>query len=556
MKKIFLLIVILYSSFSSHAQIELEVPPELSRQLRPALDQRPAFTRSVMYPATRINGRDLEKALFFITTSRQRLTDFLPMQNITAIPDYDQDPEGVKQILQTHIDNLKEMRSDLYVTKAYIRNGGEVLDAIKTLKSKSNLVVKHIDRYAPWPVLDEVRNPPITIKDIMPECCDYFYWYNSYLFLAGHAYEVEDPMSNFKLKISFTDEKVYEEKFKTGYLLTSSFDNIRERLLFSREIIKTDINSLINLLDTYERKMESYAERMPGVLSRNETVYKNSGTFVENYIKSERDEASKWIAETSAVSARLRDSVTYYDSMITVHSRQYYGLQQQISYNELLAGSFQNQVTYLTDSSFVLMNALDSLRKVSDRLLAGCNDQDATDDCVRYPDSLKAVNAAVKVHFEAFTDISDRKNHLSDSILYLAELNDSLSTASQTAYELFAETRNQYYPVAAAYQENQRAIKDGMIYHREKFHVMSTLFNKLQIVLGKKEDPLMVRIRATLQINRYRPRIGPLVPPDITDPDNPWNPGWIDPVRDDLLRELDIQDINIDLNRVERLRGN
>jgi hypothetical protein len=557
MKKLFPLIILFHLSSIVNAQIEIEISPELNRQLSNGLENySPNLERSIMYPSTIVNGRNLEKSLFFISASRQEIANFPTAWHITTIPDYDQDPSFVTQLLNTHLENVKTMRSDLYVNKAYIENGKDVLDAIKTLKSKSIQIVTHLDRYATWPTLSEAKNAPSIITDIMPDCCNYFYWYNSFLFLVGHTYKVEDPTSNFDTEVSFTDRKIYEEKFKRGYALVNGLDDVREKLLFSREIIKADIISLISLLDSYQNKMQNYTDKLPKIVKQNETVYQTSGSFLENYLESEKAQASQWISNTNAISTSLRDSVNYYDSLITVHSREYYLNQQQMRYNELVIGSFQNQVTQLTDSSLLLMNELDDLRKTSDRLLEGCNDNDANENCVQYPDSLKMVNSRLRIKFERFTNISERKNVFSDSILHLAKINDSLSIASEAAHERFVNTREKYAPVAIRYQQNQRDIKEGMVYHREKFHVMNSLFNKLQIILGKKEDPLMVRIRGSLRLERYRPRIGPLTPPDITDPDNPWNPGWIDPVRDDLLRELNIQDINIDLNRVNLLRGN
>ncbi|SDE47194.1 hypothetical protein [Cellulophaga baltica] len=557
MKKLFALIVLLSLSSAVNAQIEIEISPELNRQLSNGLENySPKFVRSPMYPSTIVNGRNLEKSLFFISASRQEIVDFTTAWHITAIPDYDQNPSGITQLLNTYLENVKTMRSDLYIAKSYVENGKDVLDAIMTLNTKSSQIVTHLDRYATWPTLPEAKNPPSIITDIMPACCNYFSWYNSFLFLVGHTYKVEDPTSNFETEVSFTDRKIYEEKFKKDYALVTGLDYVRDKLLFSREIIKADITSLISLLVSYQNKMQNYTDKLPSIVNRNEVVYQTSGSLLEKYLEDEKKEASQWILNTNAISASLRDSVNYYDSMITVHSRQYYGLQQQMRNNDQVLGSFQNQMTQLTDSSFLLMSDLDSLRKITDRLLAGCNDNDASENCVQFPDSLKMVNAQVKIKFEKFTNISERKNVLSDSILYLAEINDSLSIVSEAAHERFVKTREKYAPVATAYQQNQRDIKEGMIYHREKFHVMNSLYDKLQIILGKKEDPLMVRIRGSLRLERYRPRISPITPPDITDPDNPWNPGWIDPVRDDLLRELNIQDINIDLNGIDAFRGN
>lgn len=536
MKDVFFLMILLIINFKSFSQVN---PSNLK------VESTPDYPRSIYNDFFGKEVYSINDALLFIVSKRNQIKAFSSDDEIGEIKSYDEFPSTVESDLVKIIEDLKKMRSFIYINKSLHLNGNEVVTALKNLIDDSNGILNHINLYSPWPKLSELRNPPKEITNIVPDCCGYMYWYNNFLFIVAHLYEITDPESEFiKLQVEFTDREIYKKKFSKGFAKSVPYYEVKESLLFGRDLVISDIKNLIESLGDYKERLENFNLNIPNINEKNERIYLINQTMVKKYIKKNKDDAKKWIDSTEAISKSLRDSVIYYDKLISANSAIYRSAQREIESNEDLILENRSKVDNLSKEILEILGVLETLRKEANLLLADCDDETATDKCVKEPEKLKEISKNIETNFQTFNDLSIQKAKIVDDIIKKSAENLRLSKESDTAYAAFVIARNKYSPTAAKFQRNQIEIKENYGFNRKKYYFFSEKESELLIAIGEKEDPTMIRIRNSLKPSSNTTKVQ-------SKPLKPWDTGWTDPQRGDLLKQLNFENyrINLDTNQ-------
>ncbi|WP_400078777.1 hypothetical protein [Winogradskyella sp. R77965] len=386
-------------------------------------------------------------------------------------------------------------------------NKGKLLElAVMNLRTKVDKITNHITIRSPLPKLNSQNEIIISnqIKELTPDCCDYFSWYNDYLFAINNS--TKESVAT-RIKTNPVGSNLKEINSIPNLIRITNYNELIDIIISDRNNLLKSLDNINNKLIHFDELIRSENVRLHNVYRQDKTIFFQLRNKFESHITENIASLNIKIDSINSRLGNLVSQIKTINSQISEAAETYQESDAQIKINERIINSKTEENGELASQILTLMEEIQTLNQEKRELLKNCESEKATDDCITNPERLKEIHEIINKKIMKFESLDVQKNSNAQVIYAKNEENTALLDKSLISYEKFIELRDEYKLILGSYGITEpKARKDLSLLTRTKYYYEG-IHEKFLIGIGEKLSPLEERINDLLKPVLVRPRI-------------------------------------------------
>ncbi|WP_164674102.1 hypothetical protein [Maribacter litoralis] len=418
----------------------------------------------------------------------------------------DNDEKGVSNTNEQFVKYMTQFRIDLLKIEERLNRNNRLELGVTNLTNKTNKIKNHITIKSPYPKVDSWSAIIVTdkIKALTPQCCDYFEWYNDYLYSINNA---ADESIGMTIKTKPVGSKLRDIKSIPKDIRTTYYNEVID-------LVISDRNNVLKILDTISGELSRYNGLIHSENKRLKTIYeKDKAAFFELrdtfkvHISENIGETNVKIDSINKALWNLATKVKGLNTQISVAAEDYQESDAQIKINEKIINTKTEENDDLASDILALLDDIQILNVEKRELLKNCESEKATETCVSDPSRLKEIHETVNKKIAELEDLDAKKNSNIKIIYTKNEENTALLEKSLISYEKFIELRDKYRLLLNSYAIDEPVARKALSLLTRTKYYYEGIREKFLVGIGEKLSLLEENLNDLLKPVMVKPVI-------------------------------------------------